>query len=170
MYGCAISQKLPVNGFEWEEKIHNFNEYFTKNSDEDSNKRCFLEVDVEYPKIVFNLHSDLPFLPEQNKIKKCNKLICNKYDKENYVVYMRVPKQALNIGLKLKQCIKSRSKKLFWKDLFKLMNNVVSEKTIENVRRHRVINLATTEKWRNQLGSEPNYHTIKYFSENLMAI
>ena len=113
MYGCAISQKLPVNGFEWEEKIHNFNEYFTKNSDEDSNKRCFLEVDVEYPKIVFNLHSDLPFLPEQDKIKKCNKLICNIYDKENYVVYMKVLKQALNIGLKLKQCIESRIKKLF---------------------------------------------------------
>ena len=53
----------------------------------------FLEVDLEYPKILFNgivfsFHSDLPFLPERNKIKKCNKLACNIHDKENYVVHI----------------------------------------------------------------------------------
>ena len=50
------------------------------------------------------------------------------------------------------------------------MNNAVIEKTMENVRKHRDIKLVTTDKRRNQLASEPNYHTTKYFSENLMAI
>ena len=51
-----------------------------------------------------------------------------------------------------------------------LTKNVVFGKTIENVRKHRDIKLVTTDKRRNQLVSEPNYHTPKYFSENLMAI
>ena len=50
------------------------------------------------------------------------------------------------------------------------MNNAVLGKTIENVRKHRDIELVATDKRRNQLASEPNYHTTKYFSENLMAI
>ena len=58
----------------------------------------------------------------------------------------------------------------FEKDFFKLMNNAVYGKTMENVSRHRDIKLVTTDKRRNQLASEPNYHTIKYFSENLIAI
>ena len=58
----------------------------------------------------------------------------------------------------------------FGKDFFKLMNNAVFRKTMENVRKHRDIKLVTTDKKRNKLPSEPNYHTTKYFSENLMAI
>ena len=50
------------------------------------------------------------------------------------------------------------------------MNNAVFEKTMENVRKHRDIKLVTTNKRRNQLASQPNYHTTKYFSENLLAI
>ena len=50
------------------------------------------------------------------------------------------------------------------------MNNTVFGKTIENVRKHRDTKLAATDKRRNQLASEPNYHTTKYFSENLIAI
>ena len=48
------------------------------------------------------------------------------------------------------------------------MNNAVFGKTIENVRKHRDIKLVATDKARNQLVSEPNYHTTKYFSENLI--
>ena len=50
------------------------------------------------------------------------------------------------------------------------MNNAVFGKTMENVRKHRDIKLVTTDKRRNQVASEPNYHTTKYFSENLMTI
>ena len=56
------------------------------------------------------------------------------------------------------------------KDIYKLMNNSVLGKTMENVRKHKDIKLVTTDKRRNQLVSEPNYHTTKWFSENLLAI
>ena len=85
--GWAISQKLLANGFEWVEKLSKFDERFIKNYDEYSYKGYFLEVDVEYPKNLFSLHSDLPFLPERKKIGKCNKLVCDFYDKKNFVVH-----------------------------------------------------------------------------------
>ena len=50
------------------------------------------------------------------------------------------------------------------------MNNAVLRKTMENVRKHRDIKLVTTDERRNQLASEPIYHTTKYFLENLLVI
>ena len=99
-----MSKKLPVNGFKWAEDLSRFKEDFIKNYDEDSNKGYFFKVDVEYPKILFNLHNDLPFLSERNKIKKCNKLFCDVHDKKKYVVHRKALKQALNHGLILKKC------------------------------------------------------------------
>ena len=64
-----------------EKKIFKFNEHFIKNYDEDSDKGYIFEVDVEHPKILHDLHSDLPFLPKRMKINKCRKLVCNLYDK-----------------------------------------------------------------------------------------
>ena len=87
LYGWAMSQKLPVNGFEWVEELSEFDERFIKNYDENSEKGYFLEVDVEYLKNLFHFHSDLPFLPENKKIEKCKKLVCNIHDKESYVVH-----------------------------------------------------------------------------------
>ena len=66
LYGLAVSQKLPANGFKWENDISRFNEKFIKSYNENSNKGYFLEVDVEYPKKIFSLHKDLPFLPERS--------------------------------------------------------------------------------------------------------
>ena len=63
LYGWAMSQTLPVNGFEWVNNLSQFNESFIRNYDENSNKGYFLEVYFEYPEKVFNLHKDLPFLP-----------------------------------------------------------------------------------------------------------
>ena len=140
---------------------------------------------------MFNLHKDLPFLPERKKVNKVEKLICNIEDKEKYVMHIKVLKQALNHGLVLKKVhrviqfnqedwlkpyidmntkLRKEAKNEFEKDFFKLMNNAVFGKTMENVRKHRDIKLVTTDKRRNQLVSEPNYHTRKCFSENLMAI
>ena len=100
--GWAVSLKLPVNGFEWVEELSKFDEPFIKSYDEDSNKGYSLEVDVEYPKHLFNLHSDLPFLTERNKIKKCNKLVHDIHDKKNYASHVGALKQVLNHGLILK--------------------------------------------------------------------
>ena len=101
LYGWAISQKLPVNGFKWEKFVSKFDEDFITNYDEDTNKGYIFEVDVKYPKDFHNLQSDLQFLTEKNKINKCDKLVCNLYDKN--VVHIRSLKQALNHGLILKK-------------------------------------------------------------------
>ena len=66
--------------------------------------------------------------------------------------------------------LRKGAKNEFEKDFFKLTNNIGFGKTIENVRMHKDIKLVTTDKRRNQLVSEPNYHTTKYFSENLLTI
>ena len=65
--------------------------------------------------------------------------------------------------------LRKKAKNDFEKDFFKLMNNAVFGKTMENVRKHRDIKLVTTGKRRNQLVSKPNYHTTEWFSENLLA-
>ena len=66
--------------------------------------------------------------------------------------------------------LRKKAKNDFEKDFFMLMNNAVFGKTMEHVRKHRDIRLVTTDKRRNQLVSKPNYHTTKWFSENLLAI
>ena len=168
-----------------------FTEEFLENYDQDSDKGYILEVDVKYPKNLHGLHEDLPFLPERMKIGKCKKLVCNLHDKKDYVVHIRSLKQVLNHGLILKKVhrviqfyqeawlkpyidmnteLRKKAKNDFAKDFFKLMNNAVFGKTMENVRKHRDIKLVTTDKTRKRLVSEPNYHTTKWFSENLLAI
>ena len=70
-------------------------------------------------------------------------------------------KPYIDMNIKLREKFKND----FEKDFFKLMNNAVFEKTMENVRQHRNIKLATTKRRRNCLVSEPNFHTAKFFTE-----
>ena len=69
LYGWTMSQKLPVNGFKWEDDLSRFNERFIKSYNKNSNKEYFLEVDVEYPKKLFGPHQDLLFLPKRKNQK-----------------------------------------------------------------------------------------------------
>ena len=82
LYGWVISQKLPVKGFKWAKDMSQFNEDFIKKYDEDCNKRYFFEVDIDYPKELFNFHKGLSFLPERKKFEKVEKLIFSTEDKE----------------------------------------------------------------------------------------
>ena len=117
--------------------------------------------------------------------------MCNLHDKKNYVVHINVLKQALDHGLKLRKVhrviefnqeawlkeyidvnteLRKKASNDFEKDFFKLMNNAVFGKTMENVRKHRDIKLVKTDKKRNKLVSEPNYHTMKLTDNNLAII
>ena len=149
--------------------VSKFDEEFIKNYD-DSNRGYIFEVAIEYPKDLHNLHSDLPFLSERMKTKKCNKLVCNFYDKKEYVGHLRALKEALNHGLILKNVqrviqfnqekslkpqhiemntkLRTEAKNDFENFFFKLMNSVFG-KTMENMRKHRGIRLVTTGKRRN---------------------
>ena len=141
-----------------------------------------------YPSKLHKLHSDMPFLPERMKIDKKQKSVCNLRDKKKYVVHISILKQVLNHGLKLKKVhrvielnqeawlkkyidmnteLRKKASNDFEKDFFKLMNNAVFGKTMENVRKHLDIKLVKTDHKRNKLVSEPNYHTMKLISENL---
>ena len=154
-------------------------------------KGYILEEDVKYLKELHDLHSDLPFLPERMEINKCKKLLCNLSNKKKYVVHITSLKQTLNHGLKLKKIhriiefnqkawlkpyidmnteLRKLAKNDFEKDLFKLMNNSVFGKTMENIRKHKEIKLVTTDKKRSKLVSEPNYYTINLISELLSVI
>ena len=167
LYGWVMSQKLPLNNFKWVEDTYKINEEFIKNYTENSYKGYILEVDVKYPKKLHDLHSDLPFLPKRIKIDKCKKLACDLHSKKKYVVHIKSLKQVLNHGLKLKRVhriiefnqkawlksyidmnteLRKLAKDDFEKDLFKLMNNAVFGKTMENIRKHRDIKLVTTDK------------------------
>ena len=76
-----------------------------KNYNEESDEGYFLEVDVQYLENLHNNHNDLPFLPERMKIEKAEELelVADLHDKTEYVIYIRVLKQALNLGLGLKK-------------------------------------------------------------------
>ena len=169
LYGWAMSQKLPVNGFKWVEKsrLSRFNQRFIKNYNKNSDIGYFLEVDIDYPKELLNLHKDLPFLAERKKVNKCEKLICSIEDKQKYVVHIRALKQALNHGLILKQVHKvikfnqrawlkpyihmntekrMEAKNEFENNFFKPMINSVFGKTMVNLRKHRDIKLVTRDE------------------------
>ena len=165
--GWVMSQKLPTNGFRWVEDLSQFNEDFIKKYDKNSDLGYFFEVDIDYPKELFNLHKDLPFLAERKKAEKVKKLICSIEDKEKYVIHIRALKQALNHRLRLKKlhrviqfiqkgwlkpCIdmntelRKKAKNEFEKNLFKLMNNSVFGKTMEKVTNHKDIKLITYKR------------------------
>ena len=98
-----MSQKSPVNDFEWIKDTSQFIEGFIKNYNGESDEGCFLEVDVQYPEKLHERHSNLPFLPERMKIENFEQLVANLQDKTEYVIHIRNLKQALNRGLVLKK-------------------------------------------------------------------
>ena len=72
---------------------------FIKNYNEESNEGYFLEVDVQYPEKLHELHKDLPFLSERMKLEKVEKFVANLHEKTGHVIHIRILKQALNHGI-----------------------------------------------------------------------
>ena len=191
LYDKAMTEKVPVRRFRWMDDFSRMDEDFVRGYDKNDNKGYILEVDIDYPNKLQNLHSDLPFLLERMVINNTKKLVCNLPDKKNYVVHINVLKQALDHGLKLRKVhrviefdqeawlkeyidvnteLRKKASNDFEKDFFKLMKNAVFGKTMENVTKHRDIKLVKTDKKRNKLVSEPNYHTMKLIDNNLAII
>ena len=210
LYGWAMSQYLPTGGFKWltEKQINKIN---LAQYNENSNKGLIIEVDLEYPKELHDLHNDYPLGPEKVKVtdnmlsgyckniqKKFNistglvhKLIPTLSNKEKYVLHYRNLQLYLDLGLKvkkvhrvlefnqspwLKQYInfntqkRTQAKNSFEKDFFKLMNNSVFGKTMENIRKRVDVRLITDEKKLLKMASKPTYVSSKIFNENLVAV
>ena len=210
LYGWAMSQYLPTGGFRWmtEKQINNID--LTKYK-EDGKKGLILEVDLEYPEELHDLHNDYPLGAEKVRVTEnmlseyckniakkynistglVNKLIPTLSNKEKYVLHYRNLQLYTDLGLKitkvyrvlkfnqspwLKQYIdfntqkRTNAKNAFEKDFFKLMNNSVFGKTMENVRKRVDVRLVTDNKKLIKLASKPTFVSSKIFNENLVAV
>ena len=182
LYGWAMSRKLPTHGFKW-----------MKQDDLDhwENMPCILEVNLEYPHCLHDLHNDYPLAPERLEMNGVTKLIPNFNNKERYVVHYEALKLYVKYGLKITKIhrgitfqesawlkdyidmntrLRMKSKNNFESNFFKLMNNSVFGKTIENIRKRTDIKLVTTEREVEKYIYKPNYTHRTTFSDNLVAI
>ena len=100
LYGCAMPQKLPTHGFKW---LKDLTVESTKEllSQRLSNPGYILEVDLEYPKKLWDQHNDYPLAPEKLKIDTIGKLVGSFYPKSRYVLHYQNLKQYLSLGMKL---------------------------------------------------------------------
>ena len=104
-----MSEPTPADGFDWVEDLSKIDEDFTSNYDRNSGKGYILEVDVEYPKKLHDLHRDLPFLPKRMKIDKCNKLVCNLYDKKRLCCSYKIIKTRIKSWNNIKESSQSNT-------------------------------------------------------------
>ena len=192
LYGCAMSMKLPTHGFKWltsgeMEKL--FNNRVVQVWEKTP---CILEVDLEYPENLHDLHNDYPFCPERVECKnRVEKLIPNLRDKTKYVIHYKNLIQCLKAGMKLKKIhsgikfkesewmrlyiemntnLRTKAKNNFEKDFYKLMNNSVFGKTMENIRNRVNVKLVNTQERLKKLVAKPNFRSRKIFSENLVSV
>ena len=152
---------------------------------------CILEVDLEYPTKLHDLHNEYPLAPERLMIGKVEKLVPNLKDKTKYVIHHETLKLYERLGLKITKVhrgitfkeskwleqyislntnLRTAAKNDFEKDFFKLMNNSVFGKTMENIRNRQDIKLVTTPEQAAKLINRPNYKKRTIFSEDLAAI
>ncbi|KAJ0172472.1 hypothetical protein K1T71_000525 [Dendrolimus kikuchii] len=193
LYGWAMSQYLPEGAFEWVSPETNYEVTDT------SEYGFILEVDLEYPEKLHDLHSDLPLCPENISIggTKEKKLIPNLNNKVKYKIHYRNLKQCLKMGIKLTKIhrilkfrqspwlkkyidlnteLRTKATSDFEKDFYKLMNNSVFGKTMENVDKR--VNVKLLTHWENRgkilgvqdLIAKPEFSNLSIFSENLVAV
>ena len=182
LYGWAMMKPLPVGDFKWmdEKELKHW-----------KNIPCILEVDLEYPKDLHDLHNDYPLAPERLKIGNVEKLIPNLWDKEKYIVHHENLKLYEELGLKIKKIhrgikfreepwmksyialntrLRTEAKNDFEKDFFKLMNNSVFGKTMENIRNRVDVKLVNNREKGEKLAAKPNFRHCTIFDENLIAV
>ena len=207
LYGWAMSQNLPYGGFNWIEP----EDFKLENVRNNSKKGHILEVDLEYPKELHDLHNEYPYCAEQIVVKsemlseysktvgykhgvKCGdttKLIPTLYNKEKYIIHERNLKQAIDAGLILKKIhrvlefkqkpwmkkyidFNTEKRKIakndFEKNFFKLMNNSVFGKTMENVRKRMNVKLICDKNKFEKYVSKPTFINGVIFNENLVGV
>ena len=193
LYGYAMSEKLPTHGFKWLSSGEMERLFDNQVVQVWEKTPCILEVDLEYPEDLHNKHNNYPFCPERVECKNgVEKLIPNLRNKTKYVIHYKNLIQCLKAGLKLKKIhngikfkesawlkpyidkntnLRTQAKNNFEKDFFKLMNNSVFGKTMENIRNRVNVKLVNTEEKLKKLVAKPNLKSPpKIFSENLVSV
>ena len=196
LYGWATSQNLPTHGFRWmsnitKEQVMEILEKANHSMLNTGKKGYIFEVDLEYPEHLWDSHNDYPLAPESVKVNGVEKLICHFKPRKNYVAHYRTLRQCLELGMRitavhrgisfyqspwmepyirknteLRKCASNN----FEKDFFKLMNNSVFGRTIENIRKRQNIELVDDRKKALKLSSRPNFDRCTIFDRNLIAI
>ena len=196
LYGWAMSQNLPTHGFKWMKDItlEKVDEILDKTNHSMSNngkKGYIFEVDLEYPKNLWEKHNDYPLAPENIKVNGVEKLICHFKPRKNYVVHYRNLRLYLEMAMKITAVhrgisfyqspwmepyirknteLRKTAANSFEKDFFKFMNNSVFGKTIENIRKRQNIHLVDNRKKALKLSSRPNFDRCTIFDSNLIAV
>ena len=192
LYGWAMVKKLPIHSFKWMTEKELKNLFKVQVVQFWERTPCILEVDLEYPEELHDLHNDYPLCPERVECNhKVKKLIPNLRHKNNYVVHYKTLMQYLNLGMELKKIhrgirftesdflkpyidtnvkLRTQAKNDFEKDFFKLMNNSVFGKTMENIRNRVNIKLVDSGEQFKKLTAKPNYESRKIFNENLVSV
>ena len=192
LYGYAMSMKLPTHGFKWMTSGEMENLYDNQVLQVWEKNPCILEVDIDYPEELHDKHNDYPFCPERVKCENgVEKLVPNLRNKTKYVIHYRALIQCLKKGLKLKKIhrgikfeesawlkpyidkntkLRANAKNNFEKDFFKLMNNSVFGKTMENIRNRVDVKLVNTQEKLRKLVGKPNYKSQEIYSENLVSV
>lgn len=199
LYGWAMTQPLPISDYSWistdfYENIEEFESNVLKIPD-DAEYGFMFEIDIEYPQNLHDLHNDYPFCSEHLNVGNSSqkKLVLTLHDKKNYVIHYRMLKAVIKHGLKVKKIHKilrfkqstwlneyimlntnerAKSKTDFEKNLYKLMNNAISGKTLENVRKR--VDIKLVSKWDGRFGlqeliGKPNFKRNIIFNPNLVA-
>ncbi|XP_074035974.1 uncharacterized protein [Leptinotarsa decemlineata] len=197
-YGWAMSQYLPYDGFKWCDTNID-----VSSIPDESDVGYMLEVDLEYPKHLHDSHKDLPYCPEHinpktkkpsKSIKELTTLMATLQHKEKYVIHYRTLKQAIANGIIITKIhrvlqfnqlpwlksyidlnteLRKRAMNEFDKNLFKLMNNAVFGKTMEDIRKR--VNIKLPTKWAVRYEAEayiskPEFKNCMIFNENLVAV
>ena len=196
LYGWAMSQQLPTHGFKWmkditEEKVMEILEKANYSLFNKGKKGYIFEVDLEYPQHLWETHNDYPLAPEKINVNGVEKLICHFKPRKNYVVHYRNLRQYLEMGMRItavhrgisfyqsswmepyirkNTVLRKTAANNFEKDFFKLMNNSVFGKTIENIRKRQNIELVDNRKKAVKLTSRPNFDRCTIFDKNLIAV
>ena len=195
LYGWAMSQQLPTHGFKWMKDItlEKVDEILEKANHSMSNlgrKGYIFEVDLEYPPHLWETHNGYPLAPEKMIVNGVEKLISHFKPRKNYVVHYRTLRQCLELGMRITAVhrgisfyqspwmepyirknteLRKTAANNFEKDFFKLMNNSVFGKTIENIRKRQNIHLIDNRKKAVKLTSKPNFDRCTIFDKNLIA-
>ena len=187
LYGWAMSQPLPIGGgFKW---VDIKPEEIKKLSAEED-RGYLMEVDILYPRELHDNHNDLPFMCSRMKIGGVEKLAIDLYYKRKYAIHIRALQQVLDHGLILEKIyrtiefrqspwmkeyiafntkLRTTAKNDFEKDFYKLMNNSVFRKTMENIRKHRTIELVNNNKDYLRCVMKPNFKSGVLYRPNLMG-
>ena len=196
LYGWAMSQSLPTGGFKWisnltKEKVMDILEKTNSSMNNMGKKGYIFEIDLEYPQELWKSHNDYPLAPEKMKVGGVEKLISHFKPHKKYVIHYRNLRQCLELGLKIKVVhrgisfnqsswmepyirknteLRKTAANSFEKDFFKLMNNSVFGKTIENIRKRQNVFLIDNREKAAKLTCRPNFERVTIFDRNLLAI